>query len=326
MHTHILTEQMVRTLHKEAPQLGIRLKAVDEESAAIQVAGESYRPFPRGGWDLARRFQDMEKAGVDVHVLSATTQTYLYDIEPTLAAACAAVQNEEMTALVKAHPDRLWALAALPMQAPELAAAELGRAMRQLGMRGAMIGSNVNGRNLDHPDLEPLWAEAAALNAFLFIHPVQVAGAERMRDYHLRNLIGNPLDTTIAAACLIFSGILERHPALKICLAHGGGFVPYQAGRWLHGWSVREDTRKLLRHSPEPELERLSYDSLLHGKSALEFLVHSVGAGRVLLGSDYPYDMAMLDATRDVRALDIPEIDRTAILGRRAEVLLTTAE
>ena len=115
--------------------------------------------------------------------------------------------------------------------------------MSALGLRGAQIGSNIAGKNLDDPELEPVWATAAELGAFILIHPINVAGVDRLKSYYLNNLIGNPLDTTIAAACLVFSGVLERYPALKICLAHGGGFVPYQAGRFLHGWHVRAEPK-----------------------------------------------------------------------------------
>ena len=148
------------------------------------------------------------------------------------------------------------------MQAPELAAAELARAMGA-GLRGAHIGSNINGNNLDDPALEPVWAKAAELGAFILIHPVGVAGADRLKSYYLANLIGNPVDTTIAAASLVFGGVLERHPNLKICLSHGGGFTPYQAARWVawlagarraegqsQGLAGSFDPPLLLRHDP----------------------------------------------------------------------------
>ena len=138
------------------------------------------------------------------------------------------------------------------MQAPKLAADELRHAVRTLGLRGAQIGSNIAGKNLDDPELEPVWATAAELGAFILVHPINVAGMDRLSSYYLNNLIGNPLDTTIAAACLVFSGVLERYPSLKICLAHGGGFVPYQAGRFVHGWHVRKEPKKKL---PKPPTE-----------------------------------------------------------------------
>jgi aminocarboxymuconate-semialdehyde decarboxylase len=143
-----------------------------------------------------------------------------------------------------------------------------------------------------------------------------------MKSYYLVNVIGNPLDTTIAAACLLFGGVLDRYPRIKFCLAHGGGFVPYQAGRWAHGWKVRPEPKASLPHAPEASLRRFYFDSILHGKPALEFLVSSAGAERVLLGSDYPFDMGTLDCVRQVQALSIPEKDRSGVLGGLAQEVL----
>ena len=193
--------------------------------------------------------------------------------------------------------------------------------MRTLGLHGAMIGSNVGGKNLDDPSFEPLWAAAAELDAFMMIHPGNVAGADRLRSYYLGNLIGNPLDTTIAAACLIFGGVLERFSTLNFVMVHGGGFIPYQGGRWVHGWRVRPEPKVHLKHSPEKYLDRFRYDTILHSKTSLEFLISSVGASRVFLGSDYPYDMAMLDCVRHVRSLDISAADRETILGGHAAAI-----
>jgi aminocarboxymuconate-semialdehyde decarboxylase len=324
VHTHVLTEETIRLLQKEAPKLAVSLSPIDAEAGVLEVAGTPYRPFPRGGWDIEQRLHDMDAAEVDVHVLSATPQTYLYDHDAALAAACASIQNDQMAKLVADHPDRFMAIATLPMQAPERAADELRRAVRTLGLRGAMIGSNVQGRNLDDAALEPLWAAAAELDALLLIHPVKPAGGERIKPYYLVNLIGNPLDTTIAAACLVFGGVLERHPKLKVLLVHGGGFVPYQAGRFVHGWKVRAEPKVTLKSSPETLLRRFYYDTILHSKPQLEFLVQSVGAEHVLLGSDYPYDMGMLDCVRHVRSLSISEPDRAKILGAQAVALFGT--
>jgi aminocarboxymuconate-semialdehyde decarboxylase len=322
IHTHILTEGMIAALQREVPKIAPHMKSIDADSALLEVAGTPYRPFPRGGWDLERRFSEMAAAEVDVQVLSAAPQTYLYDQDASLGAACASLQNDEIAKLVKAHPDRFLGIATLPLQAPQRAADELRRAVRTLGFRGAMIGSNVQGKNLDDPALEPLWATAAELDALILIHPYNVAGADRLRSYYLNNLIGNPLDTTIAAACLVFGGVLERHPKLKVLLVHGGGFVPYQAGRWVHGWKVRPEPQVHLKQSPEPWIDRFYYDTILHAKPQLEFLVDSVGASRVLLGSDYPYDMGTGECVRQVRALSIPDADKAKVLGGMAAGLL----
>ncbi len=315
IHTHVLTEEMMARLGKESPKVAARMSALDKDSFVLEIAGVPYRPFPRGGFDLERRFADMDAAEVDAHVLSATPQSYLYEQEAALTAACAAMQNEAIAKLVAAHPDRFLGIATLPMQSGELAAKELTRAVKTLKLSGTMIGSNVMGRNLDHPDFDPLWAAAESLDVPIIIHPANVGAADRLRSYYLNNLIGNPLDTTIAAASLVFGGVLERHPKLKVLLVHGGGFVPYQAGRWVHGWHVRSEPKINIKQSPEPWINRFYYDTILHSEASLDFLIGSVGAERVLLGSDYPYDMGTGECVRQVRALPIPEGDKATVLS-----------
>src|SRR5207244_6567817 len=173
--------------------------------------------------------------------------------QPSLRLACATLQNDEIAAEVKRHPARFLGLAGVPLQAPDLAARELRRAMGTLGLRGAMIGSNVRGKNLDDPALEPFWAAAAELGAFIFVHPHAGAAAERLGSYYLKNLVGLPFETTVAGASLVFGGVLERHPSLKVCLSHGGGFLPYQAGRFRHGFEVRPEPKVHLKHDRSEE-------------------------------------------------------------------------
>jgi len=231
----------------------------------------------------------MRAAEVDVQVLSATPQTYLYEQEVSLAAACAALQTTRSPSWRR--PIRTGSSGSRRCPCRRRSGrGRVRRAVRSLGLRGAMIGSNV--RHEPRSSLaRTLVAAAAELDAFMLVHPVNVAGAERLRSYYLNNLIGNPLDTTIAAAASCFGGVLERHPRLKVGLVHGGGFVPYQAGRWAHGWKVRPEPKVNLKQSPEPWIDRFYYDTILHSTERLAFLVESAGAARVLLGSDYPYDM-----------------------------------
>jgi aminocarboxymuconate-semialdehyde decarboxylase len=322
IHTHVLADATIKLLQKEIPQLGLRLTPIDAECAELEVDDMRYRPFPRGGHDIARRFADMDAAEVDMHVLSVAPQTWAYDQEAAVAAAIATIQNDEIARLTREHPDRFAGIAALPMQSPDKAADELRRAVTKLGLHGAMIGSNICGRNLDDPRFEPLWAAAAELDALMLIHPGNVAGADRLRAYYLGNLIGNPLDTTIAAACLIFGGVLARYPKLNFLMVHGGGFIPYQGGRWVHGWQVRPEPKVHLKESPQKYLDRFLYDTILHSKASLEFLVSSVGAARVFLGSDYPYDMGTMECVRQVRAAAIAPADRDLILGGNAAAIL----
>ncbi|MSO67677.1 MAG: amidohydrolase [Pseudolabrys sp.] len=320
-HTHILTQETAALLTKAGAKVTITPDSA--ESAALDVAGIVYRPFPTGGFDIARRLKDMDAAGVDVHVLSATPQTYLYSLGDELSATTAAIQNDQMAKHIAAYPDRFMGIATLPLAQPARAADELKRAMTKLGLRGAMFASNVKGMNLDDPSFEPLWATAQALGAFMFVHPNNVAGADRLKSYYLANLIGNPLDTTIAAASLYFGGVMDRYPKLKIMLAHGGGFTPYQAARWEHGWAVRPEPKKNVPAQPKNIAGRFYYDTILHSAPVLEFMIKQVGADRVMLGSDYPYDMGMVDCVSHVRGLKISDADKAMILSTRAEALLS---
>jgi aminocarboxymuconate-semialdehyde decarboxylase len=322
-HTHVLTEETAALLRREAPKVPVTITPLDASSATLDVGGVAYRPFPRGGFDIEHRLRDMDVAGVDMQVLSVTPQTYLYNQEASLGASAATIQNDQIAKLVKQNPQRFMGIATLPMQAPEKAAGELRRAMTKLGLRGTMIASNIMGKNLDDPSFEPLWATAEDLNGFVFVHPNNVAGADRMKSYYLNNLIGNPLDTTISAACLYFGGVLDRHPRLTVVLAHGGGFTPYQAARWEHGWDVRPEPKKNIPKQPANIARRFYYDTILHSAPVLEFMIGHVGADRVLLGSDYPYDMGMMDCVKHVRSLKISDADKATILGQRAATLLS---
>jgi aminocarboxymuconate-semialdehyde decarboxylase len=320
-HTHVLTQETAALISKEGPKVTITPDA-DGANATLDVAGVVYRPFPRGGYDLTQRLADMDAAHVDMQVLSATPQTYLYSVEPALGLATSMIQNDQMAKHIAAHPTRFAGIATLPMQAPEKAADELRRAITRLGLKGTMFASNIMGKNLDDPSVAPVWATAEELGAFVFIHPNNIAGADRMRSYYLNNLIGNPLDTTIAAACLIFGGVMDRHPKLKVCLAHGGGFTPYQAARWEHGWAVRPEPKKNVPQQPENIARRFYYDTILHSAKVLEFMIGHVGEDRVLLGSDYPYDMGMLDCVDHVRGLAVSDNVKSAILHATAVKLL----
>jgi len=322
-HTHILGEDAMRRLAKESPKVAPVMTQRGDPACRLEIGGVVVQnPFPRELWDTGQRLRDMDRHGVDMQVLAPTVFTFFYEQEPKLALACAMLQNDEIAAETKRHPGRFVGLGGVPLQAPELAADELKRAMTELGLRGAMIGSNVNGRNLDDPALEPFWAAAEALGAFIFVHPHAGAAAERLGSYYLKNLVGLPFETTVAGASLVFGGVLERHPGLKVCLSHGGGFLPYQAGRFRHGFAVRPEAKVSLAHGPQESIGRLFYDTILHDKRTLEFLIASAGPQHVLLGSDYPFDMGNLDCVARVEALDIPAKDRDMILGGYAGAVL----
>jgi aminocarboxymuconate-semialdehyde decarboxylase len=176
VHAHIVEPETIRLLQKETPAAGFKLEPIDDDFARFEFGGTGMTPFPHGGWDLERRLRDMDANGFDLQVLSVCTPTILYGLEAKLCLAVSQIQNEQIAACVKTKPDRFMGIATVPLQAPELAAGELRRAMTKLGLRGMEIGSHVNGRNLDDPALEPVWATAAELGAFILVHPLNAAG------------------------------------------------------------------------------------------------------------------------------------------------------
>ena len=326
IHAHMLPEETIRLLGRESSRVAPKLIAQADGSMIMDIAGKVVqRPMPRECWDLDLRLADMDKHGVDMQAVCATVQTFFYDQEAALGLACAALQNDEIAAVVARHPDRFFGLATLPLQSPQQAADELRRAMRALGLRGGQIGTNVNGRNLDDPALEPVWAAADELRAFILVHPHgEILPGDRLKSYYMRNFVGLPFETTMAGAALVFGGVIERYPGINFCLCHGGGFLPYQAGRFVHAWSVRDEPKARLQGSPEASLSRLHYDTILHSQDALEFLVATVGPDHVLLGSDYPFDMGDFKCVARVKA--IPSAGgRVLMLGARARELLGDA-
>ena len=326
IHAHMLPEETIRLLARESPAVAPRL--VDENGATIMLIGGKVvqRPMPREILDLDLRLRDMDAHGVRMQLVCATVQTFFYDREPALGLACAILQNDQIAAVVARHPDRFAGLATLPLQDPQKAADELRRAMVARGLRGAQIGSNVNDRNLDDPALEPVWTVANELKAFFLIHPHgEILRGDRLKSYYMRNFVGLPFETTMAGAALVFGGVLERFPDIRFCLCHGGGYVPYQAGRFVHAWQVREEAKVRLQGSPQASLGRLYYDSIVHAPRALQFLIDTVGADRVLLGSDYPFDMGNLDCVARVDALPAPLEVRDTVLGKAAAKLLGIA-
>jgi aminocarboxymuconate-semialdehyde decarboxylase len=229
----------------------------------------------------------MDAAEVDMQVVSNTPQTFLYNQPAEVTAATARLQNDQ---IVKADRRRIPAAspASRPCRCRRRSLPPTSLPARCAPACAAPISARTSTAEPGRPSLEPVWAKAAELGAFILIHPVGVAGADRLKSYYLANLIGNPVDTTIAAASLVFGGVMERHPNLKICLSHGGGFVPYQGGRWVHGWNVRGEPQANLKVSPAASLRRFYYDTILHAAAPLEYLVRAAGADHVLLGQRLP--------------------------------------
>ncbi len=321
-HSHILVE--------EAESLASRLKERYPGGSGRDFQGEGSREVNRQKipqvrprlMDEKTKLSDMDQMGIDLTVLAASPLSYHAWAEGEDAVRLSRIQNEAMAAMAARHPDRFTALATVPLQDVDLAVAELKSAVRDLGHRGTMIQTNYRGRDLDYPIYEPFYAKLEELDVPLFLHPNDVAGAERFQDYYLTNLIGNPLDTTIAIGRMMLGGVFERHPKLKVCLVHAGGQYPYIRGRLDHGYRERPEARKLAPREPSAYLGQVWFDTITHWDPALSFLIETVGEGHVYLGSDYPFDMAEFDCVGQVRRVVSSAAAQEKILGGNIAKLL----
>jgi aminocarboxymuconate-semialdehyde decarboxylase len=272
--------------------------------------------------NISERLADMDTMGVDVQVISPAPGQYHYWADAPLAARIVELQNQGIAALVAAHPDRLAGLGAIAWQHPDLAVDQLRHAVQVLGLKGVEVSTAVAGRGIADPRFEPIWAAAERLGALVFIHPLGCSLAERLNFAYLSNSVGQPVETAVALSQIIFSGLLDRYPRLKICAAHGGGYLPTYAGRMEHAWLTRTDARTMAR-PPGSYLRQIWFDSLVYAPAAVRHLIDVVGARQVVVGTDYPYDMgdygvhALIDGIAG-----LTEADRAAILGGNLVALL----
>jgi aminocarboxymuconate-semialdehyde decarboxylase len=271
-------------------------------------------------YDLDLRLKAMDSQGVAVHTLSLMPPM-VYWADEASALGLARLVNDAMAEAARAHPDRFVVLATLPMQNPAAAVSEVDRAVNELGCRGIYLGTNVRGKELTDVSFLPVFERIHALGVPIFLHPLNVIGAQRLVSYHLHNLLGNPFDTAVAAANLIFSGLLDRFPKLNVCLPHAGGALPYLIGRLNHGWKVRPECRAL-KKPPSSYLRRFTYDTISHAPESLRYLIDLVGADRVMLGSDYCFDMGYERPVEAVTALKLSRSDQEKILHGNAARLL----
>jgi aminocarboxymuconate-semialdehyde decarboxylase len=293
MHCHLLPRPEL-----SLPYLPARF-GTDDDADEVLYHGGSVGRIRRLLTEPAAAVEAMDRVGLARRAMSIAPLSYRYDLAADEGAAWHRSLNDALVEACAQFPDRLLAVGIVPLQDGEAAAAEARRAVAELGMVGIEIGTRVAGRDLDDPSLEPFWAAVEDLGVPVFVHPEHVASQRWGATYYLVNLIGNPVETAVAVASLIFGGVLTRHPRLRFWLAHGGGAAPWIAGRLRHGWQVRPETR---RHGAGDPIEVLSrnfwFDSLTHDPGILRALVDRFGADRVVLGSDAPFDMADADPLR----------------------------
>jgi aminocarboxymuconate-semialdehyde decarboxylase len=319
IHAHFFPEAFLRLVESEGSAHGLTLRTTPD-GPVIMIGQVPIGPIARGYYDLDARLRDMDRQRVTVHALSLTApMTYWADGD--LGIRAARVVNDAMAEAARRHPDRFVGLATLPLQAPDAAVAEVGRAVGELGLRGVYLGTNVRGTDLDDPSLTPVFERIAALGVPVLLHPVSVLGGPRVAAYYLHNLLGNPFDNAVAAARLVFGGVFDRFPSLRVCVPHAGGAFPYVLGRLDRGYRVRPECRHLPR-PPSAYLDRFYFDTIGHSPDALRYLIGLVGAERVMLGSDYCFDMGYEDPVGVLDALGLGAADRARILGGNAVRLL----
>lgn len=303
VHAHLIPEKFVEPVTGPAP-LPVRILGSESGETIHTQTIVALSTDAEQLYSIDRRIKDMDAQMVDMHVLSVAPMLFLYGLEHVPALDAFRQINDAMARVARANPKRFVALADLPMQSPEAAAAELERCVRDLDMRGAEICSNIGGVNLNDKRFRPVWAKMQELDVPFFIHPANVLGIERLGDFYLNNLIGNPTDTAVAAASLIFGGVLKDFPGCKFYLAHGGGSCPILRGRWDHGWKMRPEGKvDIIDRPPSEYFGQLYFDTLTHYTPALSYLVDMAGADHVMLGTDYPFDMGNYNSVNFIQAV-----------------------
>jgi len=322
IHCHVRSDQAAAMVEgNEAVSRWFLETAADPKSRAINRANGE-RTYAQGS-SPEQRIADMDHMGIDIQAISpAPRQTY-YGADPELGLAASRAINDFIAEICGRYPDRFVGLGTVPFQAPEPAVAELDRLHKSLGLRGIEIATNVAGADLSEPRFRPIFARAEELGLVLFMHPTGFPEAGRFGDHYFTNIIGNPLDTTVAVHHLIFGGVLQDHPNLKLVLSHGGGYLPAYSGRIDHAASARPDTCQCIRHMPTTYLKRLYFDTIVYTHDQLHYLVEQYGADHILMGTDYPADMGEVDPIGFVESAEgLDDSERRAMLGRNAARLL----
>ena len=322
VHAHVVVPEITREAGRGEAW---RPHVYRDESGAqvVELGGREIRAAIAEFVDVEGILAAQHEAGVERTLLCPWVPLLYYDADPDEGLRRARIQNAALAALATEHPERLAALGALPLQDPELAAAELRALMAEGALRGAEVAASVRGLFLGDDRFEPLWQAAEDTGALVFVHPTTRGfDSPAFQDYYLWNTVGNPLETATTAAHMVAAGVMERHPGLRVLLAHAGGALLAVRGRMRHAHGLQPQARARLTESPEESIGRFYFDTLTHDDALLRALIEYVGADQVLLGSDYPFDMGDARHVETVRALGLPPDAEAAVLAGNAERLL----
>ncbi|MDH3539739.1 MAG: amidohydrolase [Acidimicrobiia bacterium] len=329
LHAHAIVPAALAEMAASHPDFGPEL-IEDGGRRYLRYPGrERLGPLPEAIFEPDLRLADMDRQRVHRQIIAIPPPNFHYHVPGEAGRDFARIQNDALIGLSDSNPDRFHVFATLPLQDVGASLDEIERVAAVPRVRGVQLGTNINGVELDDPSLDPVWERLQEGNLPVWFHPDQraIAGPDRLNDYYLQNFIGIPLDSTIAAARLIFGGVIDRFPDLRFGFCHGGGFTPYQIGRLEHGWSVRQEPRKhIADRGPREYFSTLYFDSLTHDVLSLELLGRRVGWDHVVLGSDYPFDMAATDPVAGVEAVGLGEDDLQMVLEGNAAQFLRPLE
>jgi aminocarboxymuconate-semialdehyde decarboxylase len=324
VHTHILPPELPDLKRRYGYGGFVALEKAGPGCTRMMIDGEVFREVDQRTFEPASRLRDCDRDGVAVQVLSTVPVMFGYWAKPDHALDLAKILNDHIASVCAANPARFVGLGTLPMQDADLAIREMERCVRSLGMAGVEIGTHVNGKNLEAPEIFPVFEAAAALGAAVFVHPWDMMGRDRMGKYCLPWLVGMPAETALAICSVIFGGVIERLPTLRLCFAHGGGAFPGTFGRIDHGFHERPDLCAVNTSlSPRDTLGRFYLDSLVHDAGLLRYLVDLVGAHRVALGTDYPFPLGERVPGALIESVDTfsPEVRERLLSGSALEWL-----
>jgi aminocarboxymuconate-semialdehyde decarboxylase len=327
MHCHVLTpavEQRTRDCPAKVALGNLMMRSMTQDSVDYTNNVMLKQAFPKLT-QLEERFRDMDAMGVDLQVLSPAPNQFNYWADEELAREIVPMVNEHIADLVARHPDRLLGMGTAALQHPDLCVTQLEHAVTKLGLKGVEISSLVAGAEVADARFARFWAKCEQLGCVVFLHPLGTTLGDRVKPYYLSNHLGQPLEHAVALSHLIFGGVLDRHPGLKLFAAHGGGYLASHIGRADHAWQVRPDARTC-QHAPSSYLRRMWFDTIVYRAEGLRHLAAEVGVDKLIIGTDYPYDMAHYAMHELVDAVaEFSEADRAAILGGNALKLLGVA-
>jgi aminocarboxymuconate-semialdehyde decarboxylase len=290
LHSHVIPETIIRAMREQPDVYNTQIEG--EGHKRVFVRGKTRFELLPEFYDAQAKVESMDRKGLTISAISPGPQSFFYNLtDADLALRTARLVNEGVAQMVAQHPDRLRGMATLPMQHPDAAIVELERVVREYRFKAVEMGTAIGEEELADPKFRPVLRRMQELKVVVFAHPNTQGSGGRLDCYYLTNLIGNPLDTTIMVGKLMFSGALDELKDLKMLLAHGGGFLPYQIGRFEYGHAVRADTASVTKSKPLQMFKQFYFDALTHDPQAIRHLLDRVGSERVVIGTDSPFDM-----------------------------------